>query len=117
MQTFLYAYILMALVSNIVSQIFSDVIGTKLTPTDPPYGILFMVNLLILAETRALVNTTMWLAIIGSILLLTVRFGIVRHLVGYDSKEYYANWSRYLAIAINCFGVVAIVFFILGIDI
>ncbi len=103
------AYFILAIGYNVLSVVMNDVTGRSLSPTDPVSGIMFMTLLYLVYVGEALLGDGARTALLILFLLLISRFGIYRHLVGYDEKHYHSRSAWALAIAINLFGVTAMI--------
>lgn len=99
------AYFVLAIGYNLVSLVRIDLERQALAPTDPVQGILIMTVLCVVHASVESLGTIAWTGLIAVFLLLIVRFGIWRHLVGYRDEDYSSRIAWGAAIAINSFGV------------
>ena len=98
-------YFVLAISYNIVSVIMHDTKGRALTSTGPVPAIVMMALLYLIYVSEAALGPGAWTFLMVVFLLLILRFGIYRHLVGYDENQYFSRGAWGAAIAINIFGV------------
>ena len=98
-------YFVLAISYNIVSVIMHDTKGRALTSTGPVPAIVMMALLYLIYVSEAALGPGAWTFLMVVFLLLILRFGIYRHLAGYDENQYFSRGAWGAAIAINIFGV------------
>lgn len=101
-------YFILAIGYNLLSLVINDIKGRMLTPTDPVFGILMLALLYLVFAGEAVLGGVARTALIAVFLLLILRFGIYRHLAGYDEEQYFSRGAWVVAIAINVYGVAAL---------
>ena len=90
---------------NILSLILYDAKGRPLTSNKPVQAIVLMALLYLIYVSEAALGAGAWTFLMIVFLLLILRFGIYRHLAGYDEDQYFSRGAWAAAIAINIFGV------------
>ena len=98
-------YFVLAISYNIVSLVMQDTKGRALTSTEPVPAIVMMALVYLIYVSEAALGPGAWTFLMVVFLLLILRFGIYRHLVGYDESQYFSRSAWAAAIAINIFGV------------
>lgn len=101
-------YFILAVGYNLLSIVINDMKGRMLTPTDPVFGILMLALLYLIYAAEPVLGGIARTALITVFLLLVLRFGIYRHLAGYDEEQYFSRGAWGVAIAINVYGVAAL---------
>lgn len=109
----IHGYFLVAIAYNVMSQIWLDWKGRGFAPTDPNIGILFVGVVYLFFLCHVLIPVPSFIAVMAVFIALIIRFGIVRHWVLERSDAYWSPTTRTLAVAINLFGVVALLLFLL----
>ena len=103
------AYFALAILYNVLSLILNDLKGRMLTPTEPVSAIMMMTLFYLVYAGGAVLDPAARNALLILFLLLVLRFGIYRHLAGYDDKQYYSRCAWATAIGINAFGVCVLI--------
>lgn len=99
-----YAYFILAIGYNVLSQVSVDLIGKKFAPTEPPHGFQVMSLVLVIFALRDLIPVWVFLPLFSLWTLNILRFGIGNHVPGYK-PDAYLNWFTWFsAITINIFG-------------
>ena len=98
-------YFALAILYNVLSLILNDLKGRILTPTEPVSAIMMMTLFYLVYAGGAVLDPLARTALLILFLLLVLRFGIYRHLAGYDDEQYYSRCAWATAIGINVFGV------------
>ena len=101
-------YFALAILYNALSLILNDLKGRLLTPTEPVSAIMMMTLFYLVYAGEAILDPAARTALLILFLLLVLRFGIYRHLAGYDDEQYYSRNAWATAIGINVFGVCAL---------
>jgi len=100
-----HVYFVLALLYNVVSQGFADIIKRKLAPTDPSFGILFVSVVYVIYLLKPYLPLFSYVLMLGIFIASILRFGVVKHLLNYSAQDYFGRTSWFLAIAINVFGI------------
>ena len=98
-------YFILAIGYNVASLVSRDMNRAPLAPTDPVQAIVMMSLLYVVYATEEVLGSVAWTALIAVFLMLIVRFGIYRHLVGYSPAAYASRTAWVAAIGINVYGV------------
>ena len=98
-------YFILAIGYNVLSLIMNDAKGRMFTPTEPVPAIVMMALFYLIYVSEAALGRGAWTFLMVVFLLLILRFGIYRHLVGYDENQYFSRSAWAAAVAINVFGV------------
>lgn len=98
-------YITLAVAYNLLSLLWKEAASKGFSPTDPAHGITTMVILYCAFMLHEVMFAMAALTILISFAILIARFGILRHVVGYNNDDYLSRSTWALAIGINVFGV------------
>ena len=98
-------YFILAIGYNLVSLALRDMNKAPLAPTEPVQAIVMMSLLYVIYASEEVLGSIAWTALIAVFLVLIVRFGIYRHLMGYGTADYASRAAWLVAIGINVFGV------------
>lgn len=101
-------YFILAIGYNLLSAIMNDIKGRMLTPTEPVSAIVMMALFYLIYLSEAVLGAGVRTFLMVVFLLLVLRFGIYRHLVGYAEDRYFSRSAWGGAIAINVYGVVVL---------
>ncbi|MBC6402922.1 MAG: hypothetical protein GDA35_04745 [Hyphomonadaceae bacterium] len=109
-----FAYFALAIGYNVFSQISLDRIGKKFASTEPAYGLQVMSLVLVIFALRTVIPFWVFLPLFTLWTLSIIRFGIGNHLAGYDPETYLSKFTWICALAINIFGAVIFVSYIVA---
>ena len=109
------AYIVLALSFNIISVICEEVAGRRASPNDPMTGVLFVTVLYVTYSVGPQVSPSLYLFILVVFALFMFRYGVLRHLVGFDTSAYYSRFTWASAFLINIYGVIILAIIIASI--
>lgn len=98
-------YFVLAIGYNLISLVLTDLQRQPLAPTEPVQAILMMTLLCLVHSAGELLGTVARTGLLTVFLLLIVRFGVYRHLVGYSDEDYSSRIAWASAIAVNAYGV------------
>ena len=98
-------YFILAIGYNLLSLALRDMNKAPLAPTEPVQAIVMMSLLYVIYASEEVLGSVAWTALIAVFLVLIVRFGIYRHLMGYGTADYASRAAWLVAIGINVFGV------------
>ena len=98
-------YFILAIGYNLASLILADCGNSPLAPTEPVQAIQMMIVLYLVYAAADLLDTNARNALLAVFIFLIARFGIYRHLAGYDSSQYASRFAWVTAIGINMYGV------------
>lgn len=101
-------YFALAILYNVLNLTLNDLKGRMLAPTEPVSAIMMMTLFYLVYAGGAVLDPVARTALLILFMLLVLRFGIYRHLAGYDEEQYFSRCSWATAIAINVFGVCAL---------
>ena len=85
------------------AELLNNLVGSYFVPA--LLCIVMMALLYLIYVSEAALGAGAWTFLMVVFLLLILRFGIYRHLVGYDENQYFSRSAWGAAIAINIFGV------------
>lgn len=104
------SYVLMGIVLNLMSLRHFRMTGNFYTPTRPVSGLAIMVVYGMAVFLPVLVGP--WPFRVAMIVLIAILLfaGVLKHLVAPDPKQYASSRLRWLAVVINCYGIVVSVF-------
>lgn len=101
-------YIVLAVAYNIMSVVLIEVTGRSAAPTEPMMGFVTITALYLVFATGPAVSKFLYLFLLTTFLLSIFRFGVLRHLLGFDAKTYYSRLTWAAAFLINGFGVITL---------
>ena len=96
------AYFMLAIGYNLTSLVLADCGSPPLAPTEPVQAILMMTALYLV---YAAADSGIRGPLLAVFIFLIARFGIYRHVVGYDASRYASRFAWACAIGINVYGV------------
>lgn len=101
-------YIVLAVGYNIMSVVLNEVTGRSAAPTEPMMGFVTITALYLTFATGPLISTFLYLFLLTTFTLSILRFGVLRHMFGYDKSTYYSRFTWAAAFLINSFGVITL---------
>ena len=107
------AYFVMAIGYNLLSLVWMDWKDRPLAPTQPVQAIVMIALLYIIYAAKEMLENTAWTLLISVFLLLILRLGIYQHLANYSPKDYASRAAWAVAIAVNIYGVLALLLAVL----
>lgn len=102
------AYFILAIGYNLASLILADRGNPPLAPTEPVQAILMLTVLCLVYAGADALDPIARNALLAVFVFLIARFGIYRHLAGYDPSQYASRFAWAMAIGINVYGVCAL---------
>jgi len=106
--TFVHAYVVMAIAYNVMSMMSADFHNRPLAPTDPLIGTIFITTIFLVYSADTILSPMSRSLLLLVYLGLITRFGVIRHLFLEDQANYTSTTARLSAAGINIFGVLAI---------
>lgn len=103
------AYIVLAIGYNVMSVVLDDLTDRRAAVTDPMMGLLLITALYLTYATGPTISNGLYLFVMTVFTLFILRFGILRHVLGYDEDVYYSRVTWAAAFLINIFGVAVLV--------
>lgn len=101
-------YIVLAVGYNIMSVVLNEVTGRSAAPTEPMIGFVTITVLYLTFAIGPLISNFLYLFLLTAFMLFILRFGVLRHVFGFDKSAYYSRSTWAAAILINIFGVITL---------
>lgn len=100
-----HLYFFIAVMYNVLSQVWKEATGRTFASTDPVDGIMMVALVYLIYLLRAALPEFAWFFLMIVFTLTIARFGIVHHLLNYSQGDYLSRATWLSAIGINIFGV------------
>ena len=109
----IHFYFIVAILYNVASQLCLDIFKKKFAPTEPISGVLIISVFYLLYLMEELLPFSVRIFLMVIYLLAVIRFGIFYHLLNFTKDAYFSRQTWILAIIINIFGVLVLLYYLL----